>query len=135
MSRRTAPPGGAEAPTEVAAPDGATVDVRELALKACARYYLEYDDEEERYGHAGRAWCVHDNQYLIHWAMLDVRGVTSLTEQVAWLARVLDARAFPLDRLRRNLELAADVVEDGGWTWSSDVAERLRAATSAAVEQ
>ena len=133
MSRRTPPPSGAEAPVDVHAPDGAPVDVRELALKVCARYYLEFDDEEARYGHAGRAWCVHDNQYLISWALLDVRGVTKLDEQVAWLARVLHAREFPLDRLRRDLELAADVVEEGAWDWAADVAARLRAATAAAV--
>jgi hypothetical protein len=29
---------------------------------------------------------------------------------VAWLARVVEAREFPLERLARNLEIAAEVV-------------------------
>ena len=32
------------------------------------------------------------------------------SSQVAWLARVLEAREFPLERLARNLEIAAEVV-------------------------
>ena len=110
MSRRTAPPSGAEAPIEVAAPDGATIDVRDLALKVCSRYYLEYDDEEERYGHAGRAWCVHDNQWLLSWAALDLAGLDDIVGQVRWLAGVLAARDFPIQTLADDLEIAAEVV-------------------------
>jgi hypothetical protein len=41
-----------------------------------------------------------------------VAGSVELNGQVAWLARVLEARGFPLDRLARNLELGAAVVRD-----------------------
>ena len=130
---RLSPPSGTTAPVEVRAPGGAVVDVRALAQEVCRRYRAEFPDEEGRYGDAGQAWCVHDNQYLLHWALLDAQGTTSLDRQVAWLARVLHAREFPLDRLARDLELCADVVEEAGGDWSAGVAERLRAATRAAT--
>jgi hypothetical protein len=34
----------------------------------------------------------------------------SIEEQVAWLGKVLEARDFPLDRLARDLDLAAEIV-------------------------
>jgi hypothetical protein len=129
---RLAPPDGSAAPVEAVAPDGTRVDVRELAREVCRRYRAEYPDEEERYGAAGEAWCVHDNQYLLHWALLDAAGATSLDDQVHWLARVLAARDFPLDRLARDLELCADVVAASGHPWAEDVAGRLRAVASGA---
>ena len=132
-TRRLAPPTGAAAPLETPAPDGTLVDVRDLARHVCARYRDEFPDERERYGDAGQAWCVHDNQYILHWALLDTRGTTSLADQIAWLARVLHARGFPLDRLRRNLELAAEVVAGTGAPWASDVGGRLLAAREAAT--
>ena len=127
---RLAAPSGSAAPVDVASPDGGRLDVRELAKEVCRRYRSEFPDEEERYGDAGQAWCVHDNQYLLHWALLDAQGTTSLAEQVAWLARVLDARDFPLERLARDLELCADVVAGTGAPWAGDVAARLRAVAS-----
>ena len=72
---------------------------------------------------------VHDNQHLLNWAALDVAGAVVLDEQVAWLARVLGARGFPVDRLARDLELAAAVVRDqvdGG----EPMAQRLDAAAA-----
>ena len=133
MSREVAPPSGAPAPVDVEAPDGSPVDVRVIATAVCERYRDEFPDERERYGDAGHQWCIHDNQYLLHWAMLDVMGTTKLDEQVAWLSRVLHARDFPLDRLKRDLEIAADVVEESDRPWAADVADRLRAAREAVV--
>ena len=127
---RLTSPSGSSAPVDVVAPGGGTVDVRDLAKEVCRRYRAEFPDEEERYGDAGQAWCVHDNQYLLHWALLDAGGTTSLDEQVAWLGRVLAARDFPLDRLARDLELCADVVTETNAAWAGGVAERLRAVAS-----
>jgi hypothetical protein len=127
--RGVAPPSGMAPPAAVAGPAGDTLDLRALASAVCARYYAEYDDEDARYGDAGRLWCVHDNQHLLNWAGLDVAGAVVLEEQVAWLARVLGARDFPLDRLARDLELAAAVVReqvDGG----EPMAGRLDAAAA-----
>ncbi len=121
--KRTAMPSGAPAPEEA---DG--LDLRRMAEVVTDRYALEFPDEDERYEpKVWRAWCRHDTQYLLHWAVLDARGTAKIDDQVGWLARVLAARDFPLDRLGRTLELAADVAAEEG---RDDVAERLRGATA-----
>ena len=107
---RPAPPSGQPPPRQVALADGTEVDLEAVATEVCARYAAEYPDERERYGDAGRDWCVHDNQHLVNWAVLDTREYVSLEDQVSWLAKVLEAREFPLDRLARDLDIAADVV-------------------------
>ena len=107
---RPAPPSGQPPPRQVALADGTEVDLEAVATEVCARYAAEYPDEHERYGDAGRDWCVHDNQHLVNWAVLDTREYVSLEEQVSWLAKVLEAREFPLDRLARDLDIAAAVV-------------------------
>jgi len=53
------------------------------------------------------AWCRHDNQHLLNWAVLSLIPALDFEEKLAWLARVLEARDFPLDRLARNLDLLA----------------------------
>lgn len=83
-----------------------------LAYEICRRYSAEFPDEQERYGDAGRAWCVHDTQYLLAWAVVDLGLEGHFAESITWLARLLAARAFPLDRLARDLEIAADVVNE-----------------------
>jgi hypothetical protein len=95
----------------------------------CDRYREEFPDEAERYGDAGTAWCRHDNQWLLCWAVNDVLGATDLCEQARWLAKVLEARGFPAERLARDFEIAADVVADGGFGGESlAVAARLSSA-------
>ena len=105
------PEGGDEAP-RVSSPlaGGAALDLVGLATDICERYRLEFPDERERYGDAGIAWCVHDNQHLLNWATESVNGELDIRQEVAWLATVLQARDFPLDRLARDLDIAADVV-------------------------
>jgi len=107
------PEGGDEAPN-VSAPllGGETLDLIALATAICARYRLEYPDEQDRYGDAGIAWCVHDNQHLLNWATESVNGELEIRQEVAWLATVLEARNFPVDRLARDLDICADVVSD-----------------------
>jgi hypothetical protein len=127
----TRPPSGTTAPT-VAEINGHVMDLVTLARAVCQRYYGLYPDEHERYGAAGIDWCHHDNQWLLSWAVGDVMGVTSLDEQACWLARVLDSRAFPVERLARNLLLAAEVVRDSETDPAgSAVAERLEQAAAA----
>ena len=123
---RLSPPSGAAPPTIGTTTAGESVDVLALAEEVCRRYRTEFPDEQERYGDAGHAWCVHDNQYILFWALLDARRMTNLAEQVSWLARVLHARHFPLDRLVRDLEICAEVVEQTGEAWAPDIAQRLR---------
>jgi hypothetical protein len=120
-------PSGAPPPEEAGG-----LDLRRMAEDVCERYAAVFPDEDERYEpKVWRAWCRHDTQYLLQWAVLDVELQLTLRDQVAWLARVLHARGFPLDRLARTLELAADVAAEHG---RDDVAARLRAATPAARE-
>jgi hypothetical protein len=89
-----------------------TIALLPLAEETCRRYALEFPDESERYGEAGQTWCLHDNLYLLAWAVDDVDGSRVMQTEVAWLAGVLEARAFPLERLARNLEIAAAVTRD-----------------------
>lgn len=119
--KRTAMPSGAAPPEEAGG-----LDLRAMAERVTDRYGTEFPDEDERYDPAvWRAWCRHDAQYLLQWAVLDVEQTTSLDAQVAWLAGILAARGFPLDRLARTLELAGDEADAEQRT---DVSGRLRAA-------
>jgi hypothetical protein len=119
--RRTALPSGAAPPEEAGG-----LDLRTMAERVTDRYAFEFPDEDERYEPGvWRAWCRHDTQYLLQWAVLDVDGTTSLDRQVAWLAGVLEARDFPLDRLARTLELAGDEADA---EQRDDVGDRLRSA-------
>jgi hypothetical protein len=108
----TDPPSGAPPPGWAELRREETLDLRALAEEICRRYRAEFPDEQERYGDAGIAWCVHDNQHLLNWAVTEANGYGGFERQVAWLAGVLDARDFPLDRLARDLEIAAAVVGD-----------------------
>jgi hypothetical protein len=109
---RPAPPSGQPPPVRAELEDGTELDLEALARDVCDRYRAEYPDEAERYGEVGQQWCRHDNQHLINWAALNTREYVVLDEQVAWLAKVLEAREFPLDRLARDLDIAADVVRE-----------------------
>jgi hypothetical protein len=118
----TEPPSGAPPPVTAELRGGSRLDLRALAEEVCRRYHAEFPDEQERYGDAGLAWCVHDNQYLLNWAVLESNGYGGFERQLAWLAGVLEARDFPLDRLARDLEIASAVVDgDGGRRSASEV--------------
>lgn len=106
---RVDPPSGAPPPTEARHSDGTPIDLEALAGRICERYRREFPDEEERYGEPGIKWCLHDNQYILAWAVQDARdGTVRLEEQTKWLGRILDSRDFPIARLVRNLEIAAE---------------------------
>jgi hypothetical protein len=106
------PEGGDEAP-RVSSPLGGngTLDLVALAQSICERYRLEFPDERERYGDAGHAWCVHDNQHILNWAAESVNGELDIRQEIAWLATLLEARDFPTDRLARDLDIGAEVVK------------------------
>ena len=109
----TQPPSGSPPPAVAVLADGdVSLDLVALATEICRRYREEFPDEEGRYGEAGMAWCVHDNQHILNWAVLARSGDVDLERELAWLARILEARSFPLDRLARNLEIGADVVRE-----------------------
>jgi hypothetical protein len=107
----TEPPSGYPPPVTAELQGEGTLDLHALAQEICARYWAEFPDEQERYGDAGIAWCIHDNQHLLNWAVTELNGYGGFERQLAWLAGVLEARDFPLDRLARNLDIAAAVVE------------------------
>jgi hypothetical protein len=109
---RLEPPSGQPPPAVARLGDGPPLDLAALARDVCRRYRSEYPDEAERYGDAGEAWCVHDNQHILNWAAGAVNGYVDLQREIGWLARVLEARDFPLDRLVRNLEIDADVARE-----------------------
>jgi hypothetical protein len=107
------PEGGEEAPVVSSALDGhGPLDLVSLAQAICERYGLEFPDERERYGTAGTAWCVHDNQHILNWAVESVTGELDIRQEISWLATVLEARNFPVDRLARDLDIGAEVVID-----------------------
>lgn len=110
--RRLSPPGGEPPPATVTTDSGEPIDLRALAEDVCRRYRREFSDEEARYGEAGQAWCIHDNQYLLAWAVDAADGHLDMRGQVAWLASILEARDFPLERLARDLEIGVDVVRE-----------------------
>ena len=123
---RLAPPSGATPPQEAKLPDGTTLALGPLALEVCRRYRREFPDEAERYGEAGNAWCLHDNRYILLWAIASLAtGYVDYEEKVGWLAGILKARNFPLERLARDLEIAAEVVRDAGVPDAEAIAARL----------
>lgn len=125
-TRRPAPPSGMAPPIVAELPDGSAVELRPLAATVTDRHLSRHPEDVERYGaELARAWGVHDNQHLLNWAIGDI----DLLGQVAWLARVLDARGYPVASLADNLMTGADVVaEEIAGEPGRVIAERMRAA-------
>jgi hypothetical protein len=44
----------------------------------------------------------------------EANGLGGFERQLTWLAGVLEARDFPIERLARDLEIAAAVLDDEG---------------------
>jgi hypothetical protein len=109
----TRPPSGSPPPERaVLMGADAPIELVPLAEEICRRYRAEFPDEDERYGDAGMAWCVHDNQHILNWAVGARNGYVDLNKELSWLAGVLAARDFPVERLARNLEIAAAVTAE-----------------------
>jgi hypothetical protein len=125
----TDPPTGQPPPAAAPLPSGEWLDLGPIAEEICRRYRAEFPDEQKRYGDAGFEWCLHDNRYIVAWAAHDVERLgVDLTREIDWLARVLHARDFPLDRLARDLEIAAEVTSEQAAAQSPRLPERLREA-------
>lgn len=110
--RRLRPPEGDAPPATAVLDDDEALELTPLAQEICRRYRAEFPDEEGRYGDPGNAWCVHDNQHLLYWAAETASGYLDMEQEVSWLARILEARDFPLDRLARNLDIGAGVARE-----------------------
>jgi hypothetical protein len=91
-------------------PDGEQLELAVPAREIARRHRAEFPDEAERYGNRGLEWCVYDNQWILAWAAADAAGFEDFVKQIEWLAGLLDARGYPVERLARDLEIAADVV-------------------------
>ena len=103
-------PNGGAAPEVAELPGGARLELIASAREIARRHRSEFSDEEERYGDRGLEWCAYDNQWIFAWAAAAAAGYEDLDQQIRWLAGVLDARDYPVERLARNLELAGEVV-------------------------
>jgi len=126
VSKRVAPPSGMPPPETATGPNGGQLDLVAIARSTCASYDAEFPDERERYGPAGADWCRHDCQHLLNWAVLSLTEALDFEAQLRWLARVLEARDFPISRLALGLEMLAGSVRDAV-PGEPDVAARLDA--------
>jgi hypothetical protein len=120
---RIAPPSGSPPPATAPHGDG-RIELRPLAETVVDRYFTEFPEDLSRYGEVARPWAIHDTLYILQWALLDVAALADVAHELNWLADVLAARDFPLDHLRRNAELCADVLAE---RHATAAAERLRA--------
>jgi hypothetical protein len=124
VTRYPEPPSGWPPPVSSRAPNGREIDLVSVAGRACQSFIAEFPDYETRYGPAGLPWCLHDNQHILNWAILSLDGSVDFEHELAWLARVLEARGFPLVRLARDLDLLAGAVREE-YPDQAEVAERL----------
>jgi hypothetical protein len=126
--RRLSRPSGWRPPAEVVVnATGQRIELAPLAREVSRRYAREFPGEAEHYGEHWLAWCIHDNQHILAWAVYEHDGVTSLERQLVWLAGLLEARGHPVQRLARDLDIAADVAEEGIAAIGPQLARRLRA--------
>jgi hypothetical protein len=91
-------------------PDGGRLELAAPAWEIALRHRAEYPDEEGRYGDRGLEWCAYDNQWILAWAAADAGGFDDLGSRLAWLAGILSARDYPVERLARDVEIAGEVV-------------------------
>ena len=127
MSKQISRPSGAPAPTTATLVDGTALVLEPLAIEIARRYAVSYPDEADRYSPEWRDWCIHDNQHILRWALDAQQGLVDLSREISWLARILEARGFPLDRLSRNLVHAADVLVEHVGSAGHESASALRA--------
>ena len=109
---RLARPSGSPPPASATPPGADPVDLVQLAEEVSRRYFEEFPGDLDRYGAEARDWCVHDNRYVLAWAIGDLAGHSMLGRQVEWLASLLDSRGYPMEQFARNLEIAAGVLAE-----------------------
>ncbi len=126
-------PGGMPPPAVAELADGTTVDLLALAELVTERHLARHAEDTARYGDdLARAWCTHDNQHVLQWAVQDA----DLDGQLAWLAGLLDARGYPVANLIDNVATAAEVCEaEIGTPAGRAVAARLRGAGRALADR
>ena len=75
------PPAGHPPPQTARLDDGGEIELGPLAGRIADLYANEFPDDLERYGPAGRDWCVHDNLHLLAWAFGHHRGYVVFGDQ------------------------------------------------------
>ena len=132
-ARRPALPSGMAPPALAELADGRTLALRPLAEKISDAHLARHPEDVDRYGATlAHAWCTHDNQHLLAWAIGDV----DLQEQLGWLARVLSARGYPVSNLIDDVAIGANVVaEEVPTAAGRAVAGRMRTAARALSAQ
>lgn len=129
MRQLRPPQGGTPPPDTAELPAGTTLFLAPLAHEIARRYFEEFPDDVDRYGDTGFAWCVHDTQYLLSWLAQDARHGGGIFEsQLVWLADLVAARAYPVERLERHLELVGEVLEAEPAGDAAALVERARGA-------
>ncbi len=124
-AKRLSPPTGAAPPETATAPGGGEVALDPLAREVARRHADEFPDEGAEYGAAWEEWCIHDMKHVLAWALFEQTGLMDFERNIRWLVRVLGARDYPLERLARSLEMAADTVSSRGEAWSPSTAATL----------
>ena len=124
MSDYPAPPSGSPPPTQARTPAGRSVDLVLVAKRAAAAFVAAFPDYADRYGPVAVPWCVHDDQHLLNWAILSLDDQVDYERELAWLARVLEARTFPLAWLASGLDVLATSVREV-YPALTDVAARV----------
>jgi len=123
--REVAPPSGQQPPATVVLVDGTVVPLAGVAATASDRHLARHPEELARYGPHTRAWCRHDLQWVLSWAVHDADGQpVDFVAQLDWLVRVLDSRGYPLASLADALDELAAVAAGNGLAAAAD---RLRA--------
>lgn len=109
-----APPSGQMPPQQIRLKAGDAIELAPWATAAADHHLSEHPEELERYGVHARDWCVHDLQWLAMWAVKDADGQgVDFAAELGWLARVLEARNYPLSSLADALETLADEAASG----------------------
>lgn len=126
------PPSGAPPPSTAGLADGTMLELRPLAQKITEAHLQQHPEDVERYGaDLAREWGTHDNQHILYWAAGDL----DLDGQLAWLARVLDARGYPVVNLIDNVATGAEVVaRELADAAGRELSARLRAAAQGLSE-
>jgi hypothetical protein len=106
--RPPAPPSGWLPPASALTADGEEIDLIGPARASSDAFIAAHPEYLERYGAAGRKWCVHDHQHVLNWAI--TRSAQQFAHELDWLAGVLDARGFPLPWLAEGTERLADAL-------------------------
>ena len=110
----TRPPGGMP-PPRTAELDGVTIELTPLAEAVAERYFAEFPEDLERYGDAAMPWEIHDTLHTLNWAVLDVRGFTSLEKNMLWLAQVLSRATSRSSTSRATSRSAPTSSTTNGW--------------------